>query len=66
MIEKIFIIIPLIVKFLPIFMSVFYIYTIFGIENFNIKTFDHYKDGYFAVYNYADFSTFGGGMLILF
>jgi hypothetical protein len=66
MIDKIFITIPLVFQFIPVLLMVYYVYAIFGMQFFNANHNHIEEGGEFAMFEYSDFTTFGGSLLILF
>lgn len=57
----------MIIKLIPVLLTIFYIYSIFGMEFFNKDTIPYRKENNpYDAYDYADFTSFGGALLILF
>lgn len=67
MIQRIFLCVPLIFKLMPILLAVMYIYAILGMQFFDTSKGNYdFKDNPYDTYNYADFTSFGGALLLLF
>jgi hypothetical protein len=63
MVSKIFVCIPLIFQFFPALWIVYYVYAIFGMEFFDAES---EEESHFNEHEYAEFSSFGGALLLLF
>lgn len=66
LIQRMFICIPLVIQLMPVIFILYYVYSIIGMEFMNWETSEIREGGPFTLYEYADFTSFGGALLILF
>ncbi|EGR34811.1 hypothetical protein IMG5_001520 [Ichthyophthirius multifiliis] len=66
LIQKIFMCIPIILQLIPILIIIFYLYAVWGMEIFNIRTFSYKKNSPYQENILGDFTSFKNSLLILF
>jgi two pore calcium channel protein 1/two pore calcium channel protein 3 len=66
MIERIFLCLPFIFKFVPLMIMIFYIWAIIGMDNFNTNTHPYREGSPYLQYSYANFDSFVGAISLLY
>ena len=56
----------MILKLIPVILMMFYFWAILGLDIFNINTYSYRQNSPYESYDYAEFTSFGKALLVLF